>query len=378
MKIGIITLPFNANYGGILQAYALQSVLRKMGHDAVTINRLTRGVPFHMKMLSILRRLGLKLLGKSNVVVRNWPTSGEESILNQHTNRFINENIRSTHVFKSENDFKTLGKYGFEAFVVGSDQVWRPKYSPDLKNHFLGFITDSEKVKRVSYAASFGVDNWEFNDTQTADCSILAKKFDAISVREDTAVKLCNEKLGVDAIQVIDPTLLISKEEYVSLVEKDGIAKCEGTLLVYVLDNTESKQKMIDKIGEELKLKQVSIMPEMLFREGGPQNLKKCIFPPVTAWIRGFMDAEYVVTDSFHGTVFSIIFNKPFLAIGNKKRGITRFSSLVNMFGLNDRLILSEVELKLDRLKTPIDFGNVNKILKQKQQQATEFLEKNL
>jgi hypothetical protein len=378
MKIGIITLPFNANYGGLLQAYALQSVLRQMGHEVLTINRLTKGMPLKMKVLSFTRRLILRVVFQRKVVVRTWPNAKEENITNQHTNRFIRENIRTTELIDSDQSFSRLEQYAFDAYVVGSDQVWRPKYSPSITNHFLGFLKDNQKIKRIAYAPSFGVENWEFTPKQTEDCSALAKKFHAISVREDSAVELCNKHLGVEAIQVLDPTLLVSREEYVSLVEKDKIPRLKGTLLTYVLDLTPEKKGIIQSVMDELNLKPVSVMPKSLFREAGSKKLDQCIFPPVTEWIRGFMDAEFVVTDSFHGTVFSIIFNKPFLAVGNSKRGMNRFTSLLRLFDMEDRLILSAADMQNIKLNAPVDFDKVNQILNHKREQAFSFLKNSL
>jgi hypothetical protein len=374
MKIGIITLPFNTNYGGILQAYALQSALKKMGHEAITINRKTEEMPLKMKVLSFGRRVLLTATGRKNVVIRTWPNKTEDEIISQHTNRFIAENIKTTHLFKSENDFSTLKNQGFEAYVVGSDQVWRPKYSPEIANHFLGFANREKNLKRLSYAASFGVDEWEYNKEQTKNCSELAAQFNAVSVREDSGIKLCTEHLGVQAIRVIDPTLLITKVEYVGLVEKDKIPTFKGTLLNYVLDKAPEKQKIIHQIEDELQLETFSTMPETSFRESGKSKLQQCIFPPVTSWIRGFMDAEFVVTDSFHGTVFSIIFNKPFLAIGNEKRGMSRFVSLLKLFGLEERLVFNNTPEIRQIIRTPIDFEKINDIIEIEKKLATKFL----
>jgi hypothetical protein len=119
-------------------------------------------------------------------------------------------------------------------------------------------------------------------------------------------------------------------------------------------------------------------MPKSLFRDAGRKKISDCIYPPVTAWLRGFMDAEYVVTDSFHGMAFAIIFNKPFLALGNTKRGMTRFSSLVKLFGLEDRIILSADSHLTEKLYSPIDFHHVNEILKTKQLEAYKFLSDSL
>jgi hypothetical protein len=378
MKIGIITLPFNSNYGGLLQAFALQTVLKQMGHEVWSVNRRNRIMPFKFKVLSSTNRLIKSIIRGEMGVIRSWATAKEELVIDQHTNRFLSENIQTTDFLKSEKDFEKLSRYKFDAYVVGSDQVWRPKYSPRLANHFLGFIDGTVNPKRISYAASFGVDNWEFTPEQTDECRKLLAKFNAVSVREDSAVKLCKQNFGIDATQVLDPTLLVSKEEYIRLVEKDKIPGCNGSLLTYVLDKSPDKQEFIKKIILETGLTEVSIMPKSLFRDAGRKKISDCIYPPVTAWLRGFMDAEYVVTDSFHGMAFAIIFNKPFLALGNTKRGMTRFSSLVKLFGLEDRIILSADSHLTEKLYSPIDFHHVNEILKTKQLEAYKFLSDSL
>ncbi len=378
MKIGIITLPFNSNYGGLLQAYALQSVLRQMGHEAWSVNRRNRIMPLHIKIASSANRIIKSIINRKVGVIRSWATASEELIIDQHTNRFISENIRVTDFMKRESGFAKLTRYNFDAYIVGSDQVWRPRYSPSITNHFLGFVDSKAKVKRISYAASFGVDNWEYTSGETNECRELVAKFDAVSVREDTAVELCKANFGINAMQVLDPTLLVSREEYIRLVEKDNIPPCDGTLLTYVLDKSKAKQDFIKKIAGETGLKVVSIMPKALFRDAGRKKIDSCIYPPVTAWLRGFMDAEYVITDSFHGMAFAIIFNKPFLALGNTKRGMTRFSSLVKVFGLEDRIILSTDAGLTSKLYAPVDFKQVNEILKARQQEAYRFLSDSL
>lgn len=372
MKIGIVTLPFNWNYGGILQTYALQQALKDLGHEPVTINRDTVLTSFKLKVLLIIRRSILRIFGKK-VIVRPWPTKTEEKIIRQHTDKFIIENIATTHLLKSEGEFANLTKYNFEAFIVGSDQVWRPKYSPVLENHFLGFLDKKSTVKRIAYAASFGVDKWEFSEQQTLSCSELAGIFNAISVREDSGINLCEKYLNVKAKQVLDPTMLINKEKYIELVEKENLAPFSGKLFNYVLDITPEKSKFIKNVADRLGLVAFSSTAGS-FRDLGRKRLKECIFPPVTQWIRGFMDAEFVITDSFHGTVFSIIFNKRFIAIGNATRGMTRFTSLLKTFGLEERLILEINEHALQIADSPIDFKKVNEILETERDKSITFL----
>ncbi|BEG97879.1 polysaccharide pyruvyl transferase family protein [Bacteroides sedimenti] len=376
MKIGILTQPLQTNYGGLLQAYALQTVLKRMGYKAWTINRPYKKVSLLRRIFSYLKRMIFSAFKTKSYIIRVWPTDKESKLIAQNTNRFIKENIQVTEPIYSLNNFSSLKKYEFDAYIVGSDQVWRPSYSPNISNYFLDFLTEKDKVKRIAYAASFGVDNWEFNDIQTSLCAALAKKFDAISVREDSAKDLCKDYFGVKAELVLDPTMLCTKDDYIELIKKDSTPASKGTLMTYILDRSHEKEEIISKVAKEFDLLPFSTLPQSKYAEVGAKNIKHCIFPPVTEWLRGFLDASYVVTDSFHGTVFSIIFNKPFITIGNSERGITRFTSLLNMFGLEDRLISFPSELTKELMHKNIDYIRIEELLKNKRTSSLNFLSK--
>jgi len=259
--------------------------------------------------------------------------------------------------------------------VVGSDQVWRPKYSPYIPNFFLDFLSAGDKAKRIAYAASFGVDTLEYSPDQLAVCAPLARRFDAISVREDTAVQLCREHFGVEATHVLDPTLLLDKEHYISLIEKENAPASKGTLMTYVLDKAPEKQAIISQVASERNLQAFTVYPKSRFYKAGSKGLKDCMYPPLGSWIRGFMDCEYVVTDSFHGTAFAIIFNKPFIAIGNATRGLSRFQSLLGIFGLNERLVIHPDDLTSELINREIDFTEVNRLWEEKKTRSLDFLE---
>lgn len=376
MKIGILTQPLHNNYGGLLQAYALQFILKRMGHKAWTVDipmeNAKEGYYFYfINTLSIIRRFILRYLFSKPVAVRVWPTEENKRIFSQHTRRFINENIRTTSKIDGMSQLSLLKKYNFDVYIVGSDQVWRPKYSPGLPHFFLDFLDDKDPVKRITYAASFGVENWEFTPEQTDICAVLAKKFNAISVREDSAVYLCEKHLGVHATHVLDPTFLLDKGDYITLVEKDNIPEYKGALISYVLDLTPEKRKIINQASTILGL-ETSFINKLTTVDKKESN--DCIFPPVTQWLRGFMDAEFVITDSFHGTVFSIIFNKPFLCIGNEGRGMARFVSMLKIFGLESRVITSLHEINEELIKQSINWISVNAILSKRKAEATRFL----
>lgn len=364
MRICILTQPLHTNYGGLLQAYALQTVLKRMGHEVWTEDRKLRP-PFIVRIKLLIARL-IRYKGLY------YPTKKQERFIAQKTIPFVRKYITTTEPI-SLNTKEKFRKYNFDAYVVGSDQVWRPMYSPYLPNYFLDF-TMGEQVKRLAYAASFGTPDWEFTLEQTQQCAVLAKKFDAISVREDSGVELCRKYLGVDAVHLLDPTMLLNKEDYIRLVEQEQTPASGKKLMTYVLDQLEEKWAIIEKVSQTLGLSSNVIMPEREFKKVGTKGIEKCIFPPVTDWLRGFMDAEYVVTDSFHGTVFSILFNKPFIVIANRERGMARFTSLLKLFGLENRLVYSLEDITDEMLYESVDFERTNRILSMEREKAQRFL----
>lgn len=369
MKLGIITQPLLSNYGGILQNYALQQILIQLGHEVYTINRNKRyGIWYTIKQL--LKRL----IGRPA-----YPLYRETLIINQHCRRFVDDYIRKIDLYGNQEEWDGIvNKYKFEGYVVGSDQVWRPCYFRNIYNAFLDFCQGEKNIKRMAYAASFGVSDWEFSEEQTEGCRCLVKLFDAISVREDSAVKLCKGHLGVDAIHLLDPTLLLEKEDYIKLIEEKGELESAGELFCYILDNNNDIKKVIQDIGIKLSLKTFEIKAkkdDYLHKKG--EDINDYIKPSPTMWLRAFMDAKMVFTDSFHGCVFSIIFNKPFWVIGNKERGNARFDSLLKLFNLEKRRIdindINNIELSMS-----IDWTKVNLIKRTWQKKSTEFLIKNL
>jgi len=376
MKIGILTQPLLNNYGGLLQNFALQKVLMELGHEVLTININYSEVGYIRRFASILKRSLLKTF-KKNIAIRVYPTNNENEIIAQNTKSFIKKNIKTTRLIKQKVNEELLYEYGFDAYVVGSDQVWRPVFSPQQSTYFLDFLENNNSVKKIAYAASFGVSNWEFTKKQTQRFRKLIKLFDAVSVREDTAVDLCKEYLYVDAFHLLDPTMLLDKDDYLLLIDEQNIKIKSGNLFTYILDESDEKGLVLKKVAKEYNLNPYRVMPRAKFSDPHKKSIKDCIFPPVEEWIRGFADAQYIVTDSFHGTVFSILFNKPFISIANEGRGVTRLKSLLKLFNLEERLILSPDSFDLNKLKK-IDWNEVNSILENEKEKSLLFLKKQL
>jgi len=369
MKIGILTQPLHNNYGGILQNYALQKTLKDMGHEVWTIDRDFYS-PGYRKYASIIKKLLLKPINR-NAPIRVWPTKKEEEIIRQHIKTFIKNNIQTTEKITSTKQLIRLHqKYAFDAYIVGSDQVWRPRYSPCLTNYFLDFVESERNVKKIAYAASFGVDDWEFTEEQTRKCARLTKQFDAISVREDSAVELCKKYLNADAVHLLDPTLLLNKEDYLALINSANTTPSNGDLFVYILDKDEKKTHIANEVAKQKNLTPFELLPKQFLIETNKNEIEKCIYPPIEQWLRSFLDAKFIITDSFHGTIFSIIFEKPFITIANEKRGLTRFISLLSLLDLNERLVypINNVENL-----TSIKWNKINNILNIEKSKSYRF-----
>lgn len=366
MKIGILTQPLHKNYGGLLQNYALQQVLKRMGNEVVTIDHGVKPVSYIHKTVSVIKANLLNIIFPSRYKKPEYTPNAEEiAIIRQNTDYFINKYISRTKVLHSSKEFEDIAKSSkYDAYVVGSDQCWRPIYNSSfLLEMFLRFAENQSNVKRIVYAASFGTDEWEFSPEMTIKCSALTQKFNMITVREASGVELCKKYLGVEASHVLDPTMLLDKEDYIKLVENENEPQSPGNLFYYILDPSAEKKILIECIADKDGYTPFTVMPKYQAENRTKIDIKEkiedCVFPSVTSWLRAFMDAEMVIVDSFHGVVFSIIFNKPFWVIANSKRGNARFESLLGLYGLKDRMITPGDAF--DWNKT-IDWKRVNKI----------------
>lgn len=369
MRIGVLTLPLHNNFGGILQAYALQKVLNNLGHNAELIDKprdVSLGLWYRKYPVYFKRAIQKYLMRKEIVVRADVEQNKISDTIAQHTDAFINNRI--SRIFTK--DFTNIQEKDFDAIIVGSDQIWRPKYFfSAIENAYLDFAKEWN-IKRIAYAASFGTEEWEYNNEQTTNCAELLKIFNAVSVRESSAVKLCNEKFKVEALHVLDPTMLLEKNDYINLIQETDTARSDGNLFCYILDESAEKARIIDNIAKKKGLTPFYVNSRY---EDPNAPLKERIQQPVEKWLSAFQDAEFVITDSFHACVFSIIFNKPFIVYGNKERGFARFESLLKIFGLEDRIAASSDDT--DRvLNKPIDWDNINRIHTKWKEKSISFL----
>jgi hypothetical protein len=301
----------------------METVLKQLGHDAELVERIKRGETLFVRVLKYpFRRFRRWLNQKLHV-----DNKGRGAEIQPFVKRYIRHRIVS--------DYAQVKPEEYDAYVVGSDQIWRESYVHNyLYDTFLSF-TKGWKVKRIAYAASFGNATWDYSVAQTSACRRLIQMFDAVSVRERSAVDLCREHLGVTPLHLLDPTMLLTKEDYLQLIHAAHLTKRKGILFSYILNPTEEKLSMVNKIANGRGLTPFVIV----YRKED-----KDVFPSIEAWLNGFNEADFVVTDSFHACVYSTIFGVPYVVFGYDITGLSRMESLLEMLDMRNHLLLSNVE----------------------------------
>ncbi len=370
MKIGILTI-FNGNhnYGGMLQAFALNKKITDLGHDAYTLNYEYGGNPLYPTLLSRCKQYSL--LQIANKLLEVWTSKKyliADKLKKRHElfNKFSLDNIKQTERYA---DYEKLGA-DFEALVVGSDQVWNPNMM--RKPLILDITTDARKI---SYAASIGRD--ALSEYERKYMFPLIKKFDAVGVREESLRKILLSG-NINATTVLDPTLLLEKEEWNNV--------CSGRLIKepYVFIYSFSDCHIKKEIQNYWKAKGVKVVYIPYAKQSYNRfDCKNDMIPIFDAGPAEFLSlikyAEHVYTDSFHGTVFSILFEKQFSVYerSRKKSKVSmnsRIYDVLDCFSLNDRLIKTDY---MDE-DVKIDYNKVTDILKFKRDESVNWLKKAL
>lgn len=343
MKVSIITYHDEDNYGATLQAYATYRAVKELGFTPEIIN-------LHMR---------------NNV---NLPTKLFFSLKRYRFNSFRKKYMpNKTRIYTSVEDLRKCPPCS-DVYLVGSDQTWNPTIS---KEYALAYFLDFGKVdqKRVSYASSFGVSTWVDTDVAKKDkIRELLSRFSTLLVREDKGVDLCRNEFGLDAKQVVDPVLL-----FPSYPELTDVITQTNDLVVYkILNDTIFYDKAL-AIGSSLGCEVKSI--------GSLRQLKgiKTTYPErIEKWISNIASAKYVFTDSFHGTVLSLLYHRQFVVYVGYKNKMSRITSLLGMLGLGDRIFTNEdtIEAITKKFTIEIDYSAVDEILKKQRQSSLELLRK--
>lgn len=355
-SVGVLSLPFSVNYGGILQGVALYTYITQQGFKVYYFDKRINIPPVKRLAYSVLERVPLQNF-------RGVRAAGEGR--NAHMD-FIRRNMNLTKQVRTNSEMaRQIDRLHLDALVVGSDQVWRPEYQGDGGefNYFLDF--PNRDIKRISYAASFGQAKWVYPQSTNRISQLLAK-FDAVSVREDSGVEICRSVFKRQQCSLVaDPTLLLPRSAYENMAT-EGSGR-DNTILVYVLDKTPQVEAAVAAVHATLG-RHLSICYICPTSNDKPHD--------IATWLSLFSRTKFVITDSYHGTIFSMIFHKPFVTLGNEVRGLDRISSLLSKVGLLDRVMLEGSEREATKIAgTPIDYDVVDEKLSLFRRQSQEFLD---
>jgi len=312
------------NIGAQLTAYALQEVLKNFSYNSLVINN---------------------------------PRIHEK---NCRFNKYIMFSKSIKNIFEAE---KFCSKT--ETFITGSDQVFRPIYIKDKEyQYLLDFALPTSR--KIAFSASFGVDKESFLEENSPEVIEHMKNslrsFDFISVREKSGVEICKDVLGVEAEWVIDPVFILDRVKWDELIE-NATKDYSDRIISYVLDTNKEYKKAYKFLSKQNNAEVV----ELANSNESVEN-----------WLKAIRDCKFLITDSFHGMCFAIIFNKPFICLANKKRGATRFESILEMLNIENQCINSIDETYTKDCIFKVDYEKVNQRIEEERQKGLAFLQKAL
>lgn len=352
-KIALLTFHYANNYGALLQTIATVEYLKAIGNKVSIINLVrrpqNRAVTF---VYSAIANYQFSLFRKQyfkNVLTDKIYPDDDLSILNRN----------------------------FDVFISGSDQIWRTKHTVPFfgYRYFLDFVNK----KKISYASSFGTNEWIEDESSSRKISECLKTFHAISVREDSGIELCKNILGVDAIKVVDPTLLQPLDFYLKIAENGKHRLPNKYLSVFFLEA--NKKNELSEIKKYSKANSSSFIdltiPKIKFG-----NKKLDAFPrSIEKWLYVLLNSECIITESFHCVVFALIFRKKFVCILNKNRGVARIESLLGGLGLTHLMVTPQDftdQFMAKSLSHNIDYERVWTLLDAEIEKSKKFIIENV
>ena len=320
LKVGVIGLRHETNIGNNLIKYAISIKLRELGFIPYIIGT-------HYKNTDIT---------------------------------FLKNNTNCVIIKKK---FKEIKRNDYDILMVNSDQTWSKLEKNYLDYGFLKFAVNWN-IPKFIYAASLGYDYWAFTKKDENMVKFLLKNFTGISLREKGSIKLVEEHLGIHPSFMLDPTLLIDKKYYLNLIQnyKSNFNINENYILIYLIISEDNTEEFIKKACDQLKYKKYEVKMD------DKNSIEKFLY--------GISHCKAVITNSFHGIIFSIIFNKPFISFIFKMSPKERLYSLKNLFKLENRIFEYNEKPDINLLKTPLNINHsLMKLLKNK---SINFLKKNL
>jgi hypothetical protein len=348
MKIGITTFQWSNNYGAVLQTHALQSFLSAKGHEVQVVD-YRPNVPLSFAHKWIAR--------SPNGCFQKWKVAYKDSLFESFRRKHM---TRTSEIFWSFSELRRISDR-YDMIITGSDQVWNPKWLSQFNGlfdlYFLSFV--APQTRCISYAASFGhADKSTMSEDWQKLIGEKLKMMDAISVREKSGIDLVRDLSGrTDAIQVVDPTLLLDRLHYENLT--DSKSKRKSFLFSYMLHGLEcDAETACHHISEVLQLNTLKCDGLTSAFRGG------YTLPSPRVWLRHIRDAVFMVTNSFHGVVFCLIFHTPFIALiidGENGSMNSRIVDLLKAVGLSHRILNPRQPVSKWLCKEKIDWNEIDR-----------------
>ena len=350
MKISLLTIWKERNYGAEMQTYATVRVLKELGHTPEVIDfRLSD------KHKLTLRSKIIRLLQNFTPLAISF-------------RKFWRHYIPSSRYYKTSAQLKKSPPIA-DTYIVGSDQVWNPDLTQSRALQYFGdFIPKNSKV--ISYASSIGEASWHWHHL-TSDVTHLLSKFSAISCREEIGRQIIHDTFGINATHVLDPTLLLPNYDEIT-----GKISNNNAVVYYPLTDNPLLEQFAKELANTLGLGYINTNKKKYF-------LRKIIWwrTPIQDWIRNIAGASVVVTHSFHGLAFSLLYKRNFIIIQGEweKQRSSRITSLLDALNLRDRYFDSFDEAKKSQIWTrPIDWQAVHQRLEALRASSLHYLQQSL
>lgn len=361
MKIAVVTMHAARNYGAVLQTYALQNYIEKNKNNVEIIDYRLHNQSFFGYLTNVNKKFKRNMFLKCLYIGKTFIPKIRTTILFQD---FLKRkiNLSDRVIFNSDG---LINYPKADIYITGSDQVWNPRANNGFNQIY---FLENAPGKKISYASSVGIDDLTSDEVQKLKVNLST--YDSISVREVSTIPILN-KIGIDAKCVLDPTLLLTVDDWKNFCGEKY--NCEPYVLVYFFGNSKSAMDVAKQIADSRGLRIVRIA--VGFEKYNTDDIVERFITP-EKFISLFLNSSYVITNSFHGTIFSINFKKQFLSYPTTEHN-ARFESVFNMFNLHDRNLRNINKENIINIQD-IDYKIVSKELDVMRKVSYDYLQNNL
>lgn len=363
MKIGLITITNGQNYGNRLQNYASQYVLESIGCEVDTLKNTTGQEQVNDYIIKKLLKKYITYIYLKSPIIKNKRLN--KVLRNVKFDEFTKKLIKQSEYVINKDNIPLYIEEKYDYFICGSDQVWNPNF---YFNSEVDFLTFAKRGQRIAYSPSFGVS--EIQDEKKDEYIRWINGMDYLSVREQAGADIIKNLTNREAIVLVDPTMMLSKNEWLSIAKMPKWKSEKKYILTYFLGNKdEEAEKKINKIAIENSLEIINLM------DINNKNIY-CVDP--REFVALINNAELMCTDSFHGIVFSLIMKTNFILFNRKDKEISmnsRLETLLSKFNMQCRL---EENMTDNNQIFNTDFSNVDKVINDEKEKAIKYLKNSL